>query len=47
MGNKDNILIESIRNGDVNLAIKLLSKNKKTSKIYFIFEIYFFFLLLN
>jgi hypothetical protein len=32
MGNKDNVLIESIRNGDANLAIKLLSKNRKTSK---------------
>jgi hypothetical protein len=35
MGNKDNILVESIRNGDITTAIKLLTKNKKTSKIIF------------
>ena len=34
---KDNLLIDSIRNGDSNLAIKILSKNKKTSKCCFNF----------
>jgi hypothetical protein len=37
MGNKDNILVESIRNGDITTAIKLLTKNKKTSKKHFFF----------
>ena len=33
MGNKDNILVESIKTGDTSTAIKLLNKNKKSSKI--------------
>ena len=32
MGNKDNILVESIKSGDISTAVKLLSKNKKSSK---------------
>ena len=30
---KDSLLIDTIKNGDANSAIKLLNKNRKTSKL--------------